>query len=122
MPKLPPVVSLFPEEGMDWGLWANKGAVPREFEDDFLQPSDLKLSAALTKRLGRWHRTWLENYGYGVGFSFVPWWKDDFDLNGWLQEGLWIAAQIEAEADVIVERRFASYLHRPVPLVPVEDS
>ena len=117
-----PIVSLFPEVGMEWGLWANKEDLKREGEDDFLQPSDLNLSAVLTRNLGLWNRTWVENYGYGSDESFVAWWKDGFDVNGWLQEGLRIAERIETEADVAVERKFANYLHRPIPLVEATDS
>lgn len=119
MPKVPtPIITLFPEEGMDWGLWSERDDIQREREDDSLQPSDLHLSIDLIEILKRWNRTWIENYGYGVGTSFVSWWREGFDLNSWLQEGLWIAKQIEAEADVTVDRRFAHYLHRPIPLVP----
>lgn len=108
-------ISLFPEVGVEWALW---GATSPEASQaqHFPTPSDFGFSPVLTERLRKWINDW-ENFYDNHWESPTFYWKDGFDKNAWITEGLEISAAVEKETHLHVDRRFIRYLRHPLSLI-----
>ena len=100
---------------MEWALW---GATSPEAvqAQHFPTPSDFGFSPVVSERLRRWIDAW-EGFYDNHRESSTFYWKDGFDKNAWITEGLEISAAIEKETRFDVDRRFIRYLRRPLPLI-----